>query len=269
LRLRKLLILGLLILSSFCYGQLKHFSKNFKADSTGSNGFREKSISLTTSKNTTLVNGVDLVGYTKKKLISLLGNPTIVTYSSHDTLWWLYLLSISNNKTLTIQIINTKVSWVSSFQSYCDAPNNNPIATDNGISYTGNINPRIGKIRLMAYPKIIAKIKGTDTLHTNIIDSSLHLSAIDVSFKDYIRTNTNYPEVELDYGITGDVYLTFILEKDGSVSNAKVLRHVPGGPGLDKEALRIITNIPKLSPHIEKGKQIEVKYLIGIHFELR
>jgi len=66
---------------------------------------------------------------------------------------------------------------------------------------------------------------------------------------EYLSKNIKYPKKEQKKGITGTVYINFIVEKDGTVSNAKVLRGVDGGPGLEEEALRVISHMPKWTRH--------------------
>jgi protein TonB len=67
----------------------------------------------------------------------------------------------------------------------------------------------------------------------------------------------------------GTVYITFVVEKNGSVSNAKVLRGVSKGPGLDAEALRVISSMPAWTPGMQNGNIIRVQFNLPIHFLLR
>ena len=79
-----------------------------------------------------------------------------------------------------------------------------------------------------------------------------------------------YPEIEKEAMIAGTVYLSFIVGKDSSVTDVKIIRHVPAGPGLDKEALRGVTLLSKLIlPFKEKGRRVEVLCTIPIRFVLR
>ncbi len=85
----------------------------------------------------------------------------------------------------------------------------------------------------------------------------------------YLGEHIQYPEVERDAGITGTVYLTFVVEKDGAITAVKVLRGIPGGPGLDKEAVRQVSSMPKWTPGQQNGHPVRVQYTIPVHFELR
>ncbi|HSY76133.1 MAG TPA: energy transducer TonB [Bacteroidia bacterium] len=85
----------------------------------------------------------------------------------------------------------------------------------------------------------------------------------------YISDNIYYPIREKNSNITGTVYVHFIIEKDGSVSNVKVIKGVPGGPGLDEEAVRVISSTSnKWSIGMQNGHAVRVGYNIPIKFEL-
>jgi TonB family protein len=61
----------------------------------------------------------------------------------------------------------------------------------------------------------------------------------------FIGDSLKYPEKERDHNITGTVYITFVVEKDGAVTDVRVLKGVPNGPGLDAEAVRVISMLKK------------------------
>ena len=83
---------------------------------------------------------------------------------------------------------------------------------------------------------------------------------------EYITRNLKYP-TEAEMNCTqGRVIATFVVEEDGSISNAKVVRSID--PLLDAEALRIINTMPKWQPGMQNGKAVRVKYTIPISFNL-
>ena len=75
-----------------------------------------------------------------------------------------------------------------------------------------------------------------------------------------------YPKKAIRKNITGVVYATFIVEKDGQISNAKILRDIGGGCG--KEVLRVINAMPKWKPGILDGELIRTELLLPITFNL-
>ena len=83
---------------------------------------------------------------------------------------------------------------------------------------------------------------------------------------EFIGSNVVYPKEAIDAGIEGRVFVEFYIEKDGSVSNAKVLRGL--GYGCDEEALRVVGLMPKWRPGKQRGQCIRVKYTLPIIFKL-
>jgi len=82
----------------------------------------------------------------------------------------------------------------------------------------------------------------------------------------WIADNTKYPESPREMGITGRILVQFVIEKDGSVSNVKVLRKVD--PYLDKEAVRVIKSMPKWKPGKQRGKPVKVSFQVPINFTI-
>ncbi len=85
-------------------------------------------------------------------------------------------------------------------------------------------------------------------------------------FTKYISANLKYPDQAVKNGIQGKVYIQFIIEKDGRITNAKVIRSA--NPLLDKEALNIIKNSPKWEPGMQRGQAVRVSYTFPISFVL-
>ena len=83
---------------------------------------------------------------------------------------------------------------------------------------------------------------------------------------NYVSNSIKYPAVAEENGIQGLVTVSFVVEKDGSISGAKVIRSVD--PSLDKEALRIIRSMPRWTPGKQDGKPVRVKYTIPVRFKL-
>ena len=84
---------------------------------------------------------------------------------------------------------------------------------------------------------------------------------------DFIEKNIKYPKGAEDYGIQGRVILTFIVKKDGSLSDVRVAKSVD--PALDKEAVRLVKSMPKWSPGKEKGQFVNVKFTVPVTFRLQ
>lgn len=82
----------------------------------------------------------------------------------------------------------------------------------------------------------------------------------------YLVTNIKYPQEARTKGIQGRVFVTYIVEKDGTVTNVKILRGVD--PLLDQEALRVVSAMPKWSPGKQKGEAVRVQFNLPVKFAL-
>ena len=83
----------------------------------------------------------------------------------------------------------------------------------------------------------------------------------------YLQANIKYPPIARENGITGTVYVNFIIDKEGKVSQAKVLRGIGGG--CDEEALRIVNKMPQWSPGRQNGRNVIVSYNLPVRFNLK
>ena len=85
-------------------------------------------------------------------------------------------------------------------------------------------------------------------------------------FREWVMRRTNYPQAAVDNRIQGKVYLTFIVETDGAVSNVTVVKGVD--PLIDKEAVRTIQSSPKWSPGLQRGQAVRVRCSMALNFAL-
>lgn len=83
---------------------------------------------------------------------------------------------------------------------------------------------------------------------------------------NFLRSNISYPRLAREAGIQGTVYLSFVVEKDGAISNVFVERGVGGG--CDEEAVRVTTMMPKWSPGKQGRHPVRVRYYMPIKFVL-
>jgi protein TonB len=89
----------------------------------------------------------------------------------------------------------------------------------------------------------------------------------DVKLMEYIAKNIKYPQIARESGIQGRVFIGFVVEPDGSISNVKLLRGIGGG--CDEEAMRVIKSLPKWKPGKQRGKAVRVSYQIPVNFKLQ
>jgi len=83
----------------------------------------------------------------------------------------------------------------------------------------------------------------------------------------FINEHLKYPEICEENGIQGRVVCSFVVEEDGTVSNLEVIKHID--PALDKEAVRVLSQMPKWNPGTIQGQAVRVKYTVPITFRLR
>ena len=83
----------------------------------------------------------------------------------------------------------------------------------------------------------------------------------------FLSQNVKYPVEAHKAGVEGRVIATFIVEKDGSITNARIARSVH--PLLDAEALRVIGSMPNWMPGMQNGEPVRVKYTVPITFKLQ
>ena len=88
----------------------------------------------------------------------------------------------------------------------------------------------------------------------------------DLGLMKYIQKNVKYPAIAKEYNITGKVYVSFIVDKKGSVTNVKIVRGVD--KNLDAEAMRVVKSLPKYKPGNSGGKSVRVMFTIPINFTL-
>lgn len=82
----------------------------------------------------------------------------------------------------------------------------------------------------------------------------------------FLYDNINYPRLAKEVGITGIVYLEFIVEKDGFITNIKALKEIGGG--CDEEAIRVLKIMPKWSCGKQNGSPVRVKMALPVKFSL-
>lgn len=89
----------------------------------------------------------------------------------------------------------------------------------------------------------------------------------EAALRRFIANAIKYPQIAQENGIQGRVYIQFVVDRDGSVTQASVARGVDSS--LDKEALRVVNSLPKWKPGMQRGKPVKVSYTVPINFQLQ
>ena len=83
----------------------------------------------------------------------------------------------------------------------------------------------------------------------------------------YLQTSIKYPTIAKENNITGRVYVTFVVEKDGSIANPRILRDIGGGCG--QEAIRVVKAMHTWKPGKQRGKAVRVQFNLPVSFNLQ
>ena len=83
----------------------------------------------------------------------------------------------------------------------------------------------------------------------------------------YLGANIKYPTISQEMGSAGKVIVQFVVDKDGTITDPIVVRGVDAY--LDKEAIRVISSMPKWKPGVQNGKKVRVKYTVPVVFRLQ
>ena len=89
----------------------------------------------------------------------------------------------------------------------------------------------------------------------------------DKALMDFLSNNVKYPVVAQENGVQGRVVISFVVEKDGSITDVRVVRSVD--PSLDKEAARVVKSMPRWIPGKQNGAAVRVKYNVPVSFRLQ
>ena len=112
----------------------------------------------------------------------------------------------------------------------------------------------------------------TDTISENVIfgdipDQAASFPGGHNALREFIDNNLHYPETLAEAGVQGRVIVRFVIEKDGTVTNPKVVKSID--PVLDQEALRIVSIMPKWSPAKMYGNVIRSTYTVPVYFRVK
>lgn len=105
----------------------------------------------------------------------------------------------------------------------------------------------------------------TEPVSFAYVDDKPEFPGGDMGLMKYLAENTKYPEIAKENGISGRVFVQFVIDKTGAVTRVKVLRGVD--PVLDAEAIRVVTAMPRWKPGMQRGKAVPVTYQVPINFK--
>jgi TonB family protein len=139
------------------------------------------------------------------------------------------------------------------------------------ISYVGLETVRLGVSKMYAkeheYIIPMSKENASGNKPFDVVEQMPQFPGGPAALMEYLSKNVRYPEEAHKNGVQGRVIATFVVEKDGSITEARIARSVDNL--LDAEALRVVNAMPKWTPGMQKGEPVRVKYTIPITFKLQ
>lgn len=117
-----------------------------------------------------------------------------------------------------------------------------------------------------AYSKSREEMKNTNEVFV-VVEKQPEFPGGTQALMKFINENVNYPREAQENGIQGRPIVNFIVEKDGTINDVKIVRSVD--PLLDAEALRVAESMPKWSPGKQKGQPVRVRYTLPLVFRLQ
>lgn len=124
------------------------------------------------------------------------------------------------------------------------------------------------KTEIQAYvPITIEEEESGETEIFTVVEEAPGFPGGDVKRIQFLQDNIRYPQMARESGIQGTVYVTFVVERSGAVTDVRILRGIGGG--CDEEAIRVIKAMPKWNPGKQRGKPVRVQFNMPIKFTLQ
>ena len=123
-------------------------------------------------------------------------------------------------------------------------------------------------VEIMDYVEVEEEVVEEEAIPFQLVEEKPSFQGGDANqFSKWVNSRLVYPEIAKENGVQGRVTLQFTVEKDGRVTNVRVLRGVD--PSLDKEAVRVVQSSPKWKPGKQRDRSVPVTYTFPVIFQLR
>jgi protein TonB len=111
---------------------------------------------------------------------------------------------------------------------------------------------------------------GSDTNRVyTVVEKNAEFPGGQAAMMEYMSKNIHYPAAEREAFIQGRVFLKYVVRRDGSITDVRLVRGVDGGPGLAREAMRVVSGMPRWSPGELHGQKVNVEMTIPVIFKLQ
>ena len=140
------------------------------------------------------------------------------------------------------------------------------LTVDDEFTFSAEIDPMDSVPPYVPVPAMEEEENQVEEEIFTVVESMPEFPGGDKALYAYLYDNMRYPEMAKEAGISGKVYITFVVEKDGSITDVRILRGIGGG--CDEEALRVIQGMPAWAPGKQRNIPVRVQFILDIKFTL-
>ena len=137
---------------------------------------------------------------------------------------------------------------------------------ENEVTFNAEVDDKTANIEITPV-KIEEEVDEDEVTIFTVVENDPEFPGGMEALYKYLAQNIKYPALARDNGITGRVYVTFVVERDGSIANPKVLKDIGGGCG--QEAIRVVKSMPRWTPGKQRGKAVRVQFNLPVNFNLK
>lgn len=141
------------------------------------------------------------------------------------------------------------------------------VEVDDEISIDAEANENTEVQEYVAPVKDVEEESAEEVQIFMVVESMPEFPGGEAALYKFLAENIKYPQMAKESGIQGRVFVTFVVERNGSVTDVRVLRGIGGG--CDEEAIRVVQNMPKWTPGKQRGKAVRVQYNLPVKFTLQ
>lgn len=123
------------------------------------------------------------------------------------------------------------------------------------------------RVEVKYVPVVVEEEEPEEQTIFEVVENMPEFPGGNAALMQFLSKNIKYPTIAQENGTQGRVIVQFVVNRDGSVVDPVVVRSVD--PYLDKEALRVIGQMPKWKPGMQRGKAVRVKYTVPVMFRLQ
>jgi protein TonB len=146
-----------------------------------------------------------------------------------------------------------------------EVPDDKKIEEEIEINMDAETDITEAKVEIPMAPVVVEEKEDPNTIFTVVEETAAPIGGMG-AFYEYVGKKIKYPAQAKRMGIEGKVFVEFVIERDGSITDVKAIKGI--GAGCDEEAVRILQSAPKWKPGKQRGKPVRQKMVLPISFKL-